>query len=237
VPEPFRLPSSTGPLRPSDIKASIYGRGGRGGLRFDRILSAGWSLRPSIGLVAKDIFKLGLELESFREPLVKSIKVVMMPSIRKNFDRGGRPEPGWEPLAPYTIEVRGNAWPILVRTGALRRTASSFQVWSIGKTTATIKSLPDRVWYGNIHQAGYGSLMDVARKQLGGAASQEDLEAHALQLFLGAGKSRAKSETKFVIPQRQFILFQDQDIERIQEIFADWMEEKADKVGRGWHGR
>jgi len=228
-----REPIRNTPLRLSDIKYAIFGRSGRSGLRFDRVLYAGWSFHPAPGIVAKDIERLGLDIRSFRVPLVRAIRLVMMPSIRKNFEQGGRPEPGWEPLAEYTIQVRGDAWPILVRSGALKRTASSFNVWSITETTASIRQLPTRVWYGNIHQSGYGSLMDVARRELGARAEPRDIQSRALQLFLGARPGR--QQTKTVIPQREFALFQVQDIEAIQEIFADWMEERADRVGRGWN--
>jgi hypothetical protein len=44
-------------------------------------------------------------------------------------------------------------------------------------------------------------------------------------------------QSKFVIPQREFALFQDEDIEAIQEIFIVWMEKRADQVGRGWNVR
>jgi len=75
--------------------------------------------------------------------------------------------------------------------------------------------------------------MDVARRELGARAEPRDIQSRALQLFLGARPGR--QQTKTVIPQREFALFQVQDIEAIQEIFADWMEERADRVGRGWN--
>lgn len=234
-PEPIR----NTPLRPSDIKYSIYGRSGRGGLRFDRVLYAGWSFHPAPGIVAKDIDRLGLDIRSYKVPLVKAIKLVMMPSIRKNFEAGGRPEPGWEPLAEYTIQVRGDAWPILVRSGALKKVASSFAIWTIGETSASIRQLPSKVWYGNIHQEGYGSIGQKARKLLGAGASAKSVAEVAARLFEQAGKTRekGKKETKFVIPQREFALFQREDVEKIQEIFIEWMEDRADRVGRGWNMR
>lgn len=227
--------NSTGPLRPSDIKYAIYGQRGVGGIRFDRVMYAGWSFYPAPGIMARDVNKLGLELESFKEPLRTAIKMVMIPSIRKNFRVGGRPEPGWDPLAPYTIEVRGNAWPILIRSGALMKAATSFSIWTITKETASIREMPTRVWYGNIHQGGYGSIGSIARRELGAGAAQEDIEQRMMELFLGARPPSRQS--KFVIPQREFALFQEEDIVKIQEIFIEWMEAKADKVGRGWNTR
>lgn len=227
-----------GPLRPSDIKYAVYGRGGFGGLKFQRVLYAGWSFYPAPGLVAKDIYKLGLELQSFRLPLVTAIRAVMEPSIFRNFTEGGRPT-AWEPLAPYTVEQRGGATePILVRSGALRSVASSFEVWAITNETASIRQLPSNVWYGNLHQSGYGSIGMLARRTLGPQASRGDIERLANALSMG-DKSPivASTQTKFVIPQREFALFQDEDVEAIQEIFIEWMEKRADQVGRGWHVR
>lgn len=223
-----REPILNSPLRLSEIKQSIYS-----GVRFDRVLYAGWSFQPAPGIVAKDIDRLGIDIRSYKEPLTKAIRLVMMPSIRKNFEQGGRPEPGWPPLAEYTIKVRGNAWPILVRSGALKKVASSFAIWTIGQTSASIREMPTKVWYGNIHQAGYGSIGQIARKQLGPRASAQDIEDRAMQLFMGA--TPASRQSKITIPQREFALFQDEDTEKIQEIFIDWMEERADRVGRSWN--
>jgi len=222
-----REPILNSPLRLSDIKRSIYG-----GVRFDRVLYAGWSFHPSLGIVAKDIDRLGIDIRSYRVPLEKAIRLVMMPSIRKNFEQGGRPEP-WEPLASYTVKVRGSSRPILIRTGALRAVASSFSVWTIGQTSASIRALPSAVWYGNIHQEGYGSIGQIARKQLGPRATAQEIQDRAMELFLGA--TPAKKQSKIVIPAREFALFQVSDIEEIQEIFIDWMEDRADQVGRSWN--
>jgi phage gpG-like protein len=43
--------------------------------------------------------------------------------------------------------------------------------------------------------------------------------------------------SKFVIPQREFAMFQDEDIEKIEEIFIDWLEHIANMQGRGWNPR
>lgn len=227
------------PLRPSQIKWAIYGRGGGAGsrgLRFQRVLYAGWSFYPAPGIVAKDIYKLGLDLKNFRLPLVTAIRSVMERSIWKNFEMGGRPT-AWTPLAEYTVKIRNATEPILIRSGALQRVASSFEVWTINDNDASIRSLPSSVWYGNLHQGGYGSIGDVARRTLGGKASKADVEALANRLSMGLesqGARPADRQSKFVIPQREFAMFQEEDIEAIQEIFVEWMERRADQVGRGW---
>ncbi len=223
-----REPVLNTPLRLSEIKRSIYG-----GVKFLRILDVGWEFQPAPGIIAKDIDRLGIDIRSYREPLTRAIRRVMMPSIRKNFDMGGRPEPGWDPLAEYTIKQRnGSAWPILVRSGSLRRVATSFSIWSINEQTAAIKELPSKVWYGNLHQEGYGSLENVARKQLGRGATKAAIQQKALEIFHGTSATPGAMQTKVVIPQREFAMFQEEDQDAIQEIFADWMEERADRVGR-----
>jgi phage gpG-like protein len=220
------------PLRLSEIKASIWG-----GLRFDHILDAGWELQPSIGIVAKQIDKLALEIRDFKVPLVKAIRTVMMPSILKNFVHEGRPEP-WTPLSTFAeIQRGGRAHPILYRSGLLERTASSFGIWSVGATSATIKSLPSSVWYGVLQQGGYGDLKSMARMELSSAGaklSTEALTQRAMDIFLG-GPQGGRKQSKFVIPARPFIMFQTEDIEEIQQVFVEWMEDKANEVGRGWN--
>jgi len=229
MPASFPPPPPTGPIRLSDIKVAIYH-----GLKFNRVMYAGWSFWPAPALVAKDIDKLGLSMRSgFRVPLEIAIREVMMPSIRENFRRGGRPET-WDPLAEYTVQVRGTTGPILVRSGNLMDVASSFGVWSISNGTAAIKTLPSIVWYGNLHQGGYGSVRGIARKLLGGKATKSAMDEMMGKLV--AGMRPVSKQSKFVIPERPFAMFQEEDIDAIQEIFANWMEEMADNVGRAWHG-
>lgn len=178
------------------------------GLGFVRtITDIGWEFDPSIGLVAKKVDKLGLDIQSFVEPLTKAIEMVLIPSFKENFAVGGRPD-AWDDLSPDTVKLRGAEGPILVRSGALEAAATSLGIWDIGATSATIRGLPGNAWYGAIHQGGYG----------------------------GAGKSSIKQQTsssaaKTYIPQRQFILFQDEDIPKIQEIFYDWLGEQVEAFG------
>jgi phage gpG-like protein len=196
-------------------------------------IELGWSISPSIGLVAKDLRRLGLELESFKEPITKSIKQVMMPSIRKNFQMGGRPD-SWEPLAEYTIEVRGNSGPILVRTGALARGASSFGIWTVSDTSAAVKGLPNSIWYGAIHQAGaggFGSYMDRAKSELGHRPRGSDILKLAFEM-MAEKRGSARKERKTTIPQRQFIMYQEDDIDDIQQIFYEWLVAETIKVGK-----
>lgn len=46
---------------------------------------------PSMGIMARRVDKLGLDIRSFREPLKRAIRNVVIPSIAENFAVGGRP--------------------------------------------------------------------------------------------------------------------------------------------------
>jgi phage gpG-like protein len=219
----------------SQITASVSN------IRFDRSIMA-FNFQPSLGIVAKNVERLGIDIRSMREPLTRSVRQVMVPSIRKNFDSGGRP--AWEPLAPSTIARRNfSAWPILVRKGKLRRGVTTISVWTITQTAATIKDLPDRIWYGKVHQAGYSggnnardwfsAYKEAARRQLGPRATEKDVNNFAFKLFDRDQAKRGPTPVQISdIPARPFALFQDEDLEDIQEVFADWLEERARRVGR-----
>lgn len=107
---------------------------------------------PSPAIIAASIDKLGMDIRSFREPLKRAIKEVMIPSFRQNFAQGGRP--AWKPLSPVTVKLRGSAGPVLVRSGRLKRTMGQQNIWTVTKEHAVIRRLPQHSWYGHLHQAG-----------------------------------------------------------------------------------
>lgn len=217
---------SSGPITSDQIRFVLRG------LRFDRDLVVGWQITPSLGLVARDVDRLGIDIRSFKEPLTRSVKRVIIPSIRKNFDAGGRP--GWEPLSEYAIKRRGySAWPILIRSGALRKGATQFNIWDIGQTSATVRKLPDKVWYGALHQSGFGGFgqyVEAAKKALGGRAPAREVTRRAFELM--ESKHGAGGRAAAAIPQRRFIMYQEEDIDRIQQIFYEWLVERTIAVGR-----
>lgn len=232
-----REPTGDDGINPADIASAIMG------LRFDRIQSMKFEVRPSIGMVAKDIQRLGLDIRSFKEPLSRAIKLVIIPSIRKNFQVGGRPE--WDPLAEATIKARNfSAWPILVRTGKLQRRATQLNIWDISMTSATVRSLPADAFYGVYHQAGTGGTLHskIMNTRPGSAEAKKllaPLFKRAMKELPGASDARIKARVQgyiadetWELPQRQFIMYQDDDIPRIQEIFVLWMTERARRVGR-----
>jgi phage gpG-like protein len=212
-------------------------------IRFDRSITA-FEFSPSLGIVAKRFAALADEFGDLREPLQKSISEVMTISILENFMSGGRP--AWEGLAPTTIakrEKQNVGSMILVRSGALAEVASSEDIWSVGKTAATIKDLPERVWYGKVHQGGlagnqfsggnwFKKYEAAARKIAGPDEDAEEVTRLAYKIFdkrvLSHGPApKGQSD----IPARPFAMFQEEDIDAIQIIFADWVEEKVKEAG------
>jgi len=155
---------------------------------------------PEPIILAGQFMKFGMDIRSFREPLERSVRQVMVPSLRANFDAGGRPP--WQPLATLTVLAKvdkGAAEPMspLILSGKLRRVAGQINLWSIngpeGEASISQEKLGD-VWYGVIHQVG-------AQTPTGN------------------------------IPAREWALFQDEDMDKIEEIFWDWIGERALRSG------
>lgn len=214
-----------------------------GGLRFDKVIES-FEFRPSIGIVAKRMGMVAEELQDQHEPLQRSVRNVMTLSILENFMSGGRPK--WEALSPATIERREKLAAgsmVLVRSGALAETASSESVWSIGKSSATIRSLPSKVWYGSVHQEGYGGgagsagnwfkkYQSAARQALGPDEDDSEVNKLAFKMFdKRLAKHGPAPRSASSIPARPFALFQDEDIDAIELIFIAWVEEKIAEAG------
>lgn len=179
---------------------------------------------PTIAILTGRIDKLGLDIKSFKVPLTRSIEEVMTKSITKNFNVGGRPR--WEPLSEATLLIRAqysnpNTDP-LIWTGELRSVAGQVNIWTITDKSAMIRGLPQNVWYGAIHQKGYGGR--------GGSAKGKDL-SHAGQIASAAGKGGRY--TVSAIPARPWAVIQPEDEEDIKDIFIEWLGEQVDAAGLG----
>jgi phage gpG-like protein len=220
----------------AQINASV------GQLRFDKSIT-GFEFKPSIGIVAKQMNQLGLAIADMKVPLTKAVKDVMIPSIRKNFTSGGRPE--WEELSTDTVRKRnGSSRPILVRSGALASGATSFGIWSVGSVSATVRDLPKNIWYGKVHQGGsssnnlgagnwFGKYRRAAEKQLGSDAPESEILKTAYELFdMRLKKHGPAPAATAEIPARPFIMFQDEDLDDIQDIFFEWLGDLARSVGK-----
>ena len=228
---------------PDMISASQLAAIVDGGLRFDKVIES-FEFKPSIGISAKRMMSLSEALQDMKEPLELSVTTVMTLSILENFMSGGRPK--WEELSQVTIQRRqknGSGDMILVRSGALADAASSKDIWSIGKTTAAVRSLPNNVWYGYVHQAGYEGggggkgawfkkYQNAARRTLGTEASQREVDGLASKIFdQRQAKHGPAPREASPIPARPFILFQDEDIDAIELVFSAWVESKIREAG------
>jgi phage gpG-like protein len=113
------------------------------------------TMTPSAALLSGAFDALGLAFTKFDDPLRECVEKVMAPSIRQNFDSGGRPP--WDADEPQTLERKakyggsGVSGP-LVRTGALRDAASSVEAWDFSSDRAELSNVG--VDYGIYHQEG-----------------------------------------------------------------------------------
>lgn len=195
-----------------------------------RNVRVGLHFEPSVGILARKVDKLGLDIRSFKEPLKRAVKQVMIPSIRTNFAVGGRP--GWEPLAESTILRRKGSSKPLVRSGKLSKTMQQLNIWDIDKEKAIILDLPGSIWYGKVHQAGYGS-----------GTSSTGYTGGSLNIGLGKRGSpktrrglygnvgQAESGRSVNVPQRRFVMVQPEDGVKIERVFEEWLGERIAAAG------
>jgi phage gpG-like protein len=207
--------------RTRDINRAI------GGLVYARHLTGvDFEFQPSIGLIAARIDKLALDIRSFREPLTRAVKEVMIPSFRRNFEEEGRP--GWAELAPYTVSRRGTNHPILDRTGTLKRVATQLNFWDISRNGAVISRMPAKAWYGTIHQAGIGGFsknLQAAEKNLGAGTRGREVVKEAFDIMDESGGDKRGTAA---IPARPFVMFQEEDEYNIAEVFFDWLNNRVE---------
>jgi phage gpG-like protein len=210
-----------------DIRQSING------LRINQNITTAMlphlTFSPSLGITARRIDALGMDIRSYREPLKRSIQQVISPSIGRNFATGGRP--AWEPLSPDTLEIQQRIsgigqHAILVKTGHLQAVAQQLSIWTITRDSAIIQgdSFVSRVPYAGVQQAGY-----EGRPSQSGRASTKSLkqivgEARAAARARGGQKSKDAPS----IPARPFVMLQAEDLPKIDEVFMRWMGERID---------
>jgi phage gpG-like protein len=164
---------------------------------------------PQPWVLVRDFDLLGLSVQSFKVPLERSVRKVLIPSIDMGFTTGGYGE--WPEHSPDTTQ-RWGPHPLLQLTGRLRRTATALARWQFTREEAFMADWPASVSYGLIHQVG-GSR-DVAAKGTGG--KQTDV-------------------TRMVIPARPFLEMQPNDMEKIEMIFMQWLSERI--AWAGFKGR
>lgn len=184
--------------------------------------------QPAMIISARKLDKLGLRLRSMKKPLHACVKFVMIPSIRKNFDEGGR-DPKWAELAPSTQwkkHYQGYNWETpLIRTGLLRRKMGYLNIWHIDAEKAYIKDLPKDIWYGKVHQSG------AHFRVRGGGFNLQAPEHVEIMKMLGRSHGGSDTGETGYIPARPFVVLREQDIARMQRIFDEWLGQEIRKVG------
>lgn len=129
------------------------------------MLDSTMQLDPSAIILLRDFMNIGDALQDYSEPLKRAIRQVAIPSIERNFEDQGRP--GWEPLSANTLAMRERLGigsdRILEVTGALKESATSFDIWTVNRDSAYVANLPTSVWYGVLQQNGLSKVRIPAR--------------------------------------------------------------------------
>jgi len=196
-------------------------------VRIASLYNLGFDFNPSIALTAKNFDTLEIDVRSFREPLKRSIQTVIAPSIGANFLAGGRPET-WVPLADATLPVKSKdpktRFPVedpLMRSGLLFKTMQQYNIWTVTSIDAKIESLPDKIWYGNIHQGGLGSPEPSAAEASGG--TMEGFMSMIERVLESGGGGGQRGQ---YFPARPFAMVQTEDLDKIRDVFEIWLNER-----------
>lgn len=167
------------------------------------------------------LINLGKRASIPSETTLKQIGQVMLASVDKNFESEGRPQK-WAPLSAMTLAMRRNknkgSIKILQDTGNLRRSIN-YQILDGGNGLAIGTSVP----YAKIHQYG-GDVKIPARTIV-------PVKAKVLRFVTKDGKvvyaKKVEQKARMVhIPQRKFLLFQEEDIADIRSILVEGMKEE-----------
>lgn len=138
---------------------------------------------PAPVILVRDFDNLAARVKSYREPLNRAIRQVMIPGIKERFDSEGGDVGGWEQLTFTTIDIRERdgyaAGPILDRSGIMRRRAVQVNMWTVTQEEAFYSGTP--TYYAKYHQKeGGGDSFDMgapARPFLAmTAAHMDDIE-------------------------------------------------------------
>ena len=162
--------------------------------------------------------KAGNKSKDLRIPL-KRCGILMLRSIDKNFRAEGRPKK-WAPLSPMTIAMRrkeGRGAKILQNTG-MGKGSIVYEVVSNQKV-----QIGTPLDYMRIHQTG-GSIKIPARdiypvraKVLHWVDPGTGEDVFAMHVHQKARTAK--------IPQRKFLLFQEEDKKNIVRVFTEYLEE------------
>ncbi len=116
-------------------------------------ISIGEDFYPQVVATEKAIDNVERSFRDFREPLFRSLREVIIPSIQRNFDVEGRPS--WQKLAQTTVASRKSSHPILNRTGDMRKAATNVSNWRVTDSDVSLSNMPS---YGQYHQTGTSKM-------------------------------------------------------------------------------
>jgi phage gpG-like protein len=103
----------------------------------------------------------------------------------------------------------------------MRRTISQLNVWSITRTSALLNNVPEKIWYANLQQAGYGGKGAKKAKTSGRKLRRKGGRAGLFTFENPGGQRRTAA-----IPARPFVMLQDEDTTDIQKVFSKWLDER-----------
>jgi phage gpG-like protein len=139
-------------------------------------------MEPPAIVLASEFSRLALNIQSFKDPLEKAVKEVAAPSIKQNFEEGGRPP--WEDFGDETLAHSDyDGHPLLIKTGELMADASSTQIWQIDKESAQVRPIEEWSDYGAFHQ--FGTINMPARPFLELQGEDEDAIEKVFLEWLG----------------------------------------------------
>ncbi len=189
---------------------------------------------------------LNLMSDKLRQPetLLKKMAIYMQTSIDKNFREGGRPEK-WKDISPLTKALRrgkGGGKP-LRDTGALKKgitytvSHDEAQIFptvkyaAVHQTGKTIKPKKGRYLAIPLTKEAKAAGTPTAFKNLspiffGGNYNTGIL---ARKLFTGINEPFFFLTKKVTIPARPFMLFQSEDIERMEQMAMNYITSEANQ--------
>lgn len=215
------------------------GRGLRVGTRTREAISIEFLFEPSLKIVTEYVDVLNLKLNDFSVPIKKAIQDVIIPSIKMGFRTQGRSE--WKQLSAFTLEMRGRGlvrfhqpggqgFRILDQTGNLKRGATSIRIWDITKTEGAIHNLPQKIWYGKMHQIGFSegklnTLEAPSTKNVISGSGYGKYGKTAAQIIAeqAAGKSGRSAPN---VPARPFLVIYEEDDRKVKLTFGKWLDEQ-----------
>lgn len=153
-----------------------------------------FGFEPEPAVLGRRARRLSKALEKTEAPLRAAVRTVMIPSIKQNFEVGGRPR--WVSLSEFTTARRGKygtGTKILDVTGKLKQEATTFRAWVFLNDSAVLSTKNFRgelEVIGSVHQGG---------------------------------SNRTGRDGTVRVPARPFLKIQPQDSARIRALMIQWM--------------